>query len=70
MTSQFPQSYNKSFKTIDEQIELLKSRGVLFRDESQAKHHLLNLNNFHSGGYEQGRQMLNQVQHDIKAKLK
>lgn len=51
MTSQFPQSYNKSFKSIDEQIELLKSRGMLFRDESQAKHHLLNLNYYRLSGY-------------------
>lgn len=51
MTSQFPQSYNKSFKTIDEQIELLKSRDMLFRDENQAKHHLLNLNYYRLSGY-------------------
>lgn len=51
MTPQFPQSYNKSFKTIDEQIELLKSRGMLFRDENQAKHYLLNLNYYRLSGY-------------------
>lgn len=51
MTPQFPKSYNKSFKTIDEQIELLKSRGMLFHDENQAKHHLLNLNYYRLSGY-------------------
>ncbi|MCK9373032.1 MAG: Abi family protein [Sulfuricurvum sp.] len=51
MTSDLPQSYNKSFKTIDEQIELLKSRGMLFRDEDQAKHYLLNLNYYRLSGY-------------------
>jgi abortive infection bacteriophage resistance protein len=51
MTPQFPQSYNKSFKTIDEQIELLKSRGMSFHDENQAKHHLLNLNYYRLSGY-------------------
>lgn len=44
-------SYPKSFKTIDEQIELLKSRGMLFHDEIQAKHHLLNLNYYRLSGY-------------------
>lgn len=51
MTPQFPQSYNKSFKTIDEQIELLKSRGMSFHDENQAKHYLLNLNYYRLSGY-------------------
>lgn len=51
MTPQFPQSYSKSFKTIDEQIELLKSRGMSFHDENQAKHYLLNLNYYRLSGY-------------------
>lgn len=51
MTPQSNRSYNKSFKTIDEQIELLKSRGMLFGDENQAKHHLLNLNYYRLSGY-------------------
>lgn len=51
MTPQFLQPYNKSFKTIDEQIELLKSRGMLFHDVDHAKHYLLNLNYYRLSGY-------------------
>jgi abortive infection bacteriophage resistance protein len=51
MTSHSLPFYPKSFKTIDEQIELLKSRGMLFHDEIQAKHHLLNFNYYRLSGY-------------------
>lgn len=51
MTSHTLLSYPKSFKTVDEQIELLKSRGMLFQDEIQAKNHLLNLNYYRLSGY-------------------
>jgi len=44
-------SYNKSFLDTDAQITLLKSRGMLFRDENQAKHSLLNLNYYRLKGY-------------------
>jgi abortive infection bacteriophage resistance protein len=50
MTSQ-KQSYNKSFLDIDAQISLLKSRGMLFQDENQAKKSLLNLNYYRLSGY-------------------
>lgn len=37
----------KPFKTIDEQFELLKLRGLQFSDENKAKHFLLN-NNYYN----------------------
>ncbi len=44
-------SYKKSFKTIDEQIELLENRGMLFRDKRKAKYYLINLNYYRLSGY-------------------
>ena len=37
----------KDFKTIDEQIDLLKSRNIIFEDEENAKKILLN-NNYYN----------------------
>lgn len=37
----------KPFKTIDEQYNLLLSRGLLFTDENKAKQYLLN-NNYYN----------------------
>ncbi|MEG0684856.1 MAG: Abi family protein, partial [Coprobacillus sp.] len=37
----------KPFKTIEEQFELLKSRGIIFTDEEKAKRYLLN-NNYYN----------------------
>ena len=34
----------KPFKNLDEQIEILKSRGLKFNDENKAKKYLLNYN--------------------------
>lgn len=51
MTSKTKQTYNKLFKTIDQQIELLKSRGMKFHNETKAKHYLLNLNYYRLSGY-------------------
>ncbi|MCD8028155.1 MAG: hypothetical protein LUF02_05750 [Erysipelotrichaceae bacterium] len=34
----------KPFKTIDEQLDLLKSRGLIFTNEDKAKQYLLNNN--------------------------
>ncbi|KIM06916.1 MAG: hypothetical protein KU38_11685 [Sulfurovum sp. FS08-3] len=45
------QSYSKSHLTTDAQIALLKSRGMLFHDENQAKKSLLNLNYYRLSGY-------------------
>lgn len=50
MTSE-KQSYNKSFLDTDAQITLLKSRGMVFYDENQAKESLLNLNYYRLSGY-------------------
>ena len=41
----------KPFKTIDEQYNLLLSRGLLFTDENKAKQYLLN-NNYYKILYE------------------
>lgn len=39
--------YMKEFKTIDEQIEILKNRGLIFRDENSAKNILIK-NNYYN----------------------
>ncbi|MGZ8887182.1 MAG: Abi family protein, partial [Nitrososphaeraceae archaeon] len=44
-------SYLKTFKTIDEQIQLLKSRGMLFNDYTTAYQSMLNLNYYRLSGY-------------------
>ena len=41
----------KQAKTTHEQIELLKGRGMLFRDESQAHHYLINISYYRLKGY-------------------
>ena len=38
----------KEFKTIDEQIEILKSRGLVFDDEEFAKEKLLETNYYNT----------------------
>ena len=45
------ESFSKPFLTLDEQIDLLKSRGMLFRDESKAKYYIENLNYYRLVGY-------------------
>jgi len=45
------QSYSKSHLSTDEQITLLKSRGMLFHNENQAKKSLLNINYYRLSGY-------------------
>jgi abortive infection bacteriophage resistance protein len=45
------QSYSKTFKTIDEQIQLLQSRGMLFNNYTTAYQSLLNLNYYRLSGY-------------------
>jgi len=45
------ESFNKPFLTLDEQISLLKSRGMLFEDESKAKYYIENLNYYRLAGY-------------------
>ena len=41
----------KNFKTIDEQIEILKSRGLTINDEAEAKDFLLRNNYYRISGY-------------------
>lgn len=45
------QSFSKPFLTIDEQLAQLKSRGMKFYDEKEAKHYLEHLNYYRLGGY-------------------
>jgi abortive infection bacteriophage resistance protein len=45
------ESFNKPFLTLDKQINLLKSRGMLFKDESKAKYYIENLNYYRLTGY-------------------
>lgn len=45
------QSFTKTFLTIEQQINQLKSRGMKFHDEEKAKHYLENLNYYRLGGY-------------------
>lgn len=45
------QSFLKPFLTIDEQLAQLKSRGMKFNDEKEAKHYLEHLNYYRLGGY-------------------
>lgn len=42
---------NKDFKTIDEQLEILRSRGLTITDEAQAKNFLLRNNYYRVSGY-------------------
>lgn len=51
LTSKIKKSYKKSFKTIDEQIELLENRGMLFHNKKKAKYYLINLNYYRLSGY-------------------
>lgn len=44
-------SNNKIFKTLDEQIEILRSKGLIINDEYKAKEVLLRENYFFIGGY-------------------
>lgn len=43
--------YTKSFKTHKEQIQLLKSRGMIFNDENKAENILKHINYYRLGGY-------------------
>lgn len=45
------QSFSKPFLTLDEQFAQLKSRGMKFHDEKEAKHYLEHLNYYRLGGY-------------------
>lgn len=45
------QSFSKPFLTLDEQLVQLKSRGMKFHDEKEAKHYLEHLNYYRLGGY-------------------
>ena len=51
MITKTKKSYKKSFKTIDEQIELLENRGMLFRNKKKARYYLINLNYYRLSGY-------------------
>ena len=42
---------DKDFKTIEEQMEILRSRGLTINDESQAKDFLLYNNYYRISGY-------------------
>ena len=42
---------DKDFKTIDEQIEILRSRGLTIKDEAEAKDFLLRNNYYRVSGY-------------------
>lgn len=42
---------DKDFKTIDEQIEILRSRGLTIEDEAEAKDFLLRNNYYRVSGY-------------------
>ena len=41
----------KQFKTLDEQVEILKSKGMIIQDEKYAKEVLLRENYFFLNGY-------------------
>jgi len=43
--------YNKSPKTIEEQIELLKERGLIVKDEEKLKRYLKNISYYHFSIY-------------------
>ena len=43
--------FNKSHKTVDEQIELLRSRGMVIDDQDTARHYLSHLNYYRLSGY-------------------
>jgi abortive infection bacteriophage resistance protein len=43
--------YTKTIKTFDEQIEILKSRGLQFNDEMRAKQLLQNISYYRMSGY-------------------
>ncbi len=45
------QDYQKPPITIDQQLDLLKSRGLLVQDEDNAKHSLNNISYYHLSGY-------------------
>ena len=45
------QSYNKSFLSINQQIKLLKSRGMQFDNQKEAKHYLSNISYYRLSGY-------------------
>ena len=42
---------NKTFKNLDEQIEILKSKGLIIEDEEKTKNILLRENYFFISGY-------------------
>lgn len=44
----------KPHKSLDEQLELLRSRGLVINNSSSAKHYLLNLNYYRLAGYSLG----------------
>lgn len=51
MNTSTKQSFSKPFFTIEQQIDLLKSRGMKFRNEEKAKYYLENLNYYRLCGY-------------------
>jgi abortive infection bacteriophage resistance protein len=51
MTKSTKLLFNKPFKTLDEQLELLKSRGVIIENEKNAKLHLTHINYYHLAVY-------------------
>lgn len=51
LTTSKKQLFSKPFLTIEEQIEQLKARGMIFSDEFKARHYLQNLNYYRLGGY-------------------
>ncbi len=51
MKTSLKESFNKPFLILDKQINLLKFRGMLLRDESKAKYYIENLNYYRLAGY-------------------
>lgn len=46
-----PKQYDKPFCSVEQQIQLLKDRGMAFTDETQAQHALLTCNYYRLSGY-------------------
>jgi len=46
-----PETFSKPAISLDEQVALLKSRGLLIEDEAQAKHYLRNIGYYRLSGY-------------------
>lgn len=43
--------YEKTALTIDEQVDLLRKRGIIIEDENEAKYYLNNISYYHLSGY-------------------